>query len=94
MTAPTIRCPLCEWTYTPRPLPSVVDDTMLASVFDPGVTLLHSAYRISAETEANLQAHFQGHSPLTWLRRVTALQAEVETQKAELAMLREKEMQT
>ena len=92
MSAPTIRCPLCEWTYTPRKLPSAVEEGTLLSVFDPSVTPLNSEYRIAAETEANLQAHFQGHSPLTWLRKVTALQAQIETQQAELAMLREKEM--
>ena len=45
MTAPTIRCPLCEWTYTVPPLPAGVDETTLAGVFGPGVMLLSAINR-------------------------------------------------
>ena len=35
-----------------------------------------------------LSAHFNTHPLADWLRKVTELQAQIETQQAELAMLR------
>ena len=52
MTAPTIRCPLCEWTYTVPPLPAGVDETTLAGVFGPGVMLRSAINLRAADTEA------------------------------------------
>ena len=91
MTALTIHCPLCDWTYTVPPLPAGVDETTLAGVFGPGVMLLSAINQRAADTEVRLSEHFNTHPLVDWLRKVTALQAEIETQKAELAMLREKE---
>ena len=68
MIAPTIRCPLCDWTYTVPPLPGGVDR--------------------DAEMERRLLVHCYTHRLPDWLRKVTALQAQIETQQAELAMLR------
>ena len=91
MTALTIHCPLCEWTYTVPPLPAGVDETTLAGVFGPGIMLAQARNQRSAETEARLSEHFQTHELIDWLRKVTALQAQIEQLKAELAMLCEKE---
>lgn len=94
MTAPTIRCPLCDWTYTVPPITAGVDETTLASVFGPGVMLLQATNMRDFETEVRVGEHFKIHPLPEWLRKVTALQAEIERQKAELAMLREKETRT
>ena len=91
MTAPTIRCPLCEWTYTVPPLPAGVEENALAGVFGPGVMLLSAINRRAADTEVRLSEHFNTHPLPEWLRKVTELQAQIKTQQAELAMLREKE---
>ena len=91
MTAPTIHCPLCEWTYTVPSLPAGVDETALAGVFGPGVMLLSAINRRAAETERQLLEHLDSHPLPEWLRKVTALQAEIELLNAELAMLRERE---
>ena len=91
MTAFIIRCPLCDWTYTVPPLPAGVDENTLAGVFGPGVMLRSAINRRAADTEDQLSAHFNTHPIPAWLRKVTALQAQIETQQAELAMLREKE---
>ena len=90
MTTP-IRCPLCDWTYTVPPLPAGVDETTLAGVFGPGVMLLSAINRRAADTEERLFEHCNTHPLPEWLCKVTELQAEIETQKAELAALREKE---
>ena len=90
MTTP-IRCPLCDWTYTVPPLPAGVDETTMAGVFGPGVMLRSAINLRAADTEERLSEHFNTHPLPAWLRKVTALQAQIETQKAELAMLREKE---
>ena len=87
MTTP-IRCPLCDWTYTVPPLPAGVDENTLAGVFGPGVMLRSAINLRAADTEAQLSAHFDTHPLPDWLRKVTALQAQIETQQAELAMLR------
>ena len=92
MTTSTIHCPICDWTYTVPPLPAGVDETTLAGVFGPGVMLLTAINRRAADTEERLSEHFNTHPLPAWLRKVTALQAEIERQKAELAMRREKEM--
>ena len=92
MTAPTIRCPLCEWTYAVPPLPAGVEENALAGVFGPGVLLRCVINQYVADTERQLSEHFDTHPLVDWLRKVTALQAQIETQQAELAMLREKEM--
>ena len=91
MTALTIHCPLCDWTYTVPPLPAGVDETTLAGVFGPGVMLLSAINRRAADTEVRLSEHFNTHPLPEWLRKVTELQAQIATQKAELAALREKE---
>ena len=91
MTTPTIRCPLCEWTYTVPPLLGGVDENTLAGVFGPGVMLRSAIHQRAADTEERLSEHFNTHPLPDWLRKVTALQAQIETQQAELAMLREKE---
>ena len=88
MTAPTIRCPLCEWTYTVPPLPAGVDETTLAGVFGPGVMLRSAINLRAADTERQLFEHFDTHPLPEWLRNVTALQAQIETQQAELAAVR------
>ena len=90
-TVTIIRCPLCDWTYTVPPLPAGVDETTLANVFGPGVVLLQATHWRAADTEARLGEHFKTHPLPDWLRKVTALLAEIETLKAELAMLRERE---
>ena len=91
MTASTIRCPLCEWTYTVPPLPAGVDENTLAEVFGPGIMLIQARNERSGETERQLSEHFNTHPLRDWLRKVTDLQAQIATQQAELAMLREKE---
>ena len=91
MTADTIHCPLCDWTYTEPPLPTGVDENTLAKVFGPGIMLIQARNQRAADTEARLGEHFKTHQLIDWLRKVTALQAQIETQQAELAMLREKE---
>ena len=91
MTAPTIHCPLCDWTYTVPPLPAGIDENTLAEAFGPGIMLAQARNQRSAETEARLSEHFKTHQLIDWLRKVTALQAEIERLNAELAMLREKE---
>ena len=91
MTAPTIHCPLCEWTYTVPSLPAGVDENTLAEVFGPGIMLIQARNQRAADTEERLSEHFKTHQLVDWLRKVTALQAEIERLNAELAMLREKE---
>lgn len=91
MTTTPIDCPLCEWTYTVPPLPGGVDENTIADGFGPGVLLRYVINQRAADTEDQLSAHFNTHPLPEWLRKVTALQAQIETQQAELAMLREKE---
>ena len=91
MTATTIHCPLCDWTYTVPPLPAGVNENTLADMFGPSIVLIHARNKRAADTEARLFEHCNTHPLPDWLRKVTALQAQIETQKAELAMLREKE---
>ena len=88
MTTPTVRCPLCDWTYTVPPLSGGVDENTLAGVFGPGMLLLQAVNRRAADTEDQLSAHFNTHPLPDWLRKVTALQAQIETQQAELAAVR------
>ena len=91
MTVPTIRCPLCDWTYTVPPLPAGIDEHTLESVFGRGVMKVQAIHQRVAERECILREHLDTHPLPAWVRKVTALQAQIEQLKAELAMLREKE---
>ena len=91
MTTTPICCPLCDWTYTVPPLPAGVNENTLADMFGPSIVLIHARNKRAADTEVRLSEHFNTHPLVDWLRKVTALQAEIATQKAELAALREKE---
>lgn len=83
MNQKLIRCPLCPWTYEPKPLPPDVNHYTLASVFGPGIMLQRAINKRSEETERDLAQHFKTHTTVEWLTKVTELLAEIDRLKTQ-----------
>lgn len=81
-----INCPLCNWFHDdPRPNPESTDPMALAGVFGSGVFAAHAIADRARKIEEILSAHFKTHTTVEWLRKVTALQADVEALRNDLA---------
>ena len=86
MTTPTIRCPLCEWTYTVPPLSGGVDENTLAGVFGPGVMLRSAINRRAADIERREREQREAEE-----QRKAQLKAELDRKAAEAAQERKRQ---
>lgn len=80
MNATRHHCAICDW-YHEEPIATVSADA-LAGVFGPGVMAQVAINRRAGRIEEALEKHLKTHSLIEWVRKVTALQSELDRLKA------------